>query len=286
MQPGRDGVVVLSYGLWQQRFGGDRGVIGRSLNINGRGRTVIGVMQRGFDYPAPAEMWSPLSLDPHARTRRDLHTLRVIGRLNGGATIEQARAEFQTFSARLAAQYPDFDKDESVVVNSIMDDLTGNVRPALLVLVGAVGFLLLIACANIANLLLAKASGRQREMAIRASLGAGRSTVLAQMLTESSILALLGGAAGLALTAVAFHALLRLAPANVPRLEDVALNWRVVEVSLALSLATGILFGFAPAWYAARIDVNSMLKEGSRTSSGRSRVRSVLRRPARSRSRW
>jgi predicted permease len=276
MQPGRDAVIILGYGLWQQRFGGDERAIGQSLNINGRERTIIGVMPRGFEYPAQAAMWGPLALDAQARARRDLHTLRVLARLNHGATLDQARAEFQTIGARLAQQYPDLNKDESVVVNPVVEDLVGGVRPALLVLLGAVGFVLLIACASIANLLLAKASARQREMAIRTSLGANRSTIVAQMLTESMILAVLGGAAGLAITFLGFHGLLRLAPANVPRLEDVALNWRVVGVSLALSLITGILFGFAPAWYASRIDVNSMLKEGLRGAGSRNRVRSAL----------
>ena len=275
-QPGRDAVIVLSYHLWQERFGGDEHVLGRMLEINGRNRTVIGVMPRGFDYPAQSQMWGPVPLDPAARARRDYHTLRVIARLKNGVTLGQARAEMQTIAARLAAQYPDLDKDDSAVVNPIVDDLVGNIRPALLVLSAAVAFVLLIACANIANLLLAKASGRQREMAIRASLGAGRRAILAQMLTESAILAILGGAAGLAITAIGFHGLLRLAPANLPRVEDVALNWRVVELALALSLVTGILFGFAPAWYAARIDVNSMLKEGSRGSGSRSRLRNML----------
>jgi putative ABC transport system permease protein len=200
----------------------------------------------------------------------------VIGRLKDGVTVGQARAEFQTIAAQLGNQYPDFNKDEGVVVNPVLDDLVGTVRPALLVLAGAVAFMLLIACANIANLLLAKASGRQREMAIRTSLGARRSTILAQMLTESVILAILGGAAGLAITAIGFHGLLRLAPANVPRLEDVAINWRMLTVSLGLSVLTGLLFGLAPAWHASRIDVNPLLKEGSRGTRARGRLRSWL----------
>jgi putative ABC transport system permease protein len=275
-QPGRDAVIVLSYGLWQQRFGGDERVIGRNLEINGRQRTVIGVMPRGFEYPSQAEMWGPLPLDPQAKARRDLHTLRVIARLKDGTTLGQARAEFQTISARLARQYPDVDKDWSVQVNPVVDDLVGSIRPALMALLGAVGFVLLIACANIANLLLAKASSRQREMAVRASLGASRSTILSQMLTESVILAVLGGAAGLVITSIGFHSLLHLVPATVPRLENVRLNWRVLEVALALSVLTGIFFGLAPAWHAARIDVNSVLKTGLRGAGSRSGIRNAL----------
>ncbi len=275
-QAGRDGVVILSYGVWKQRFGGDRYVLGRNLNINGRQRTVIGIMPRGFDYPAPSVMWAPLGYDGPSRARRDLHRLRVIGRLRDGVTLEKARAEFRTIGARLAAAWPDFNQDESIAVNRVLDDLVGDVRPALLVLLAAVAAVLLIACANIANLLLAKASGRQREIAIRTSLGAGRSAILWQMLTESMMLALVGGVAGLVIAYAGFHGLLSLAPANVPRLDLVGLNWRVAAVSLGLSVITGILFGFAPAWYAARVDVNSMLKEGVRGAGGRSGMRSTL----------
>ncbi|MBZ5726555.1 MAG: ABC transporter permease [Acidobacteriia bacterium] len=275
-QPGRDGVVILGYTLWQQRFGADPNVVGRNLDLNGRQRTVIGVMPRGFEYPAQAVMWSPLGLDAETRARRDFHRLRVVARLKDGVTVERARAELQTIAAHLAQAYPDINKDETAVVNSVLDDLVGDIRPALVVLLGAVGAVLLIACANVANLLLAKASGRRREIAIRSSLGAGRGVILRQMLTESMLLAAIGGAAGLLLAWLSFHGLLSLAPANVPRLEQVRLNWRVVELALGLSLATGILFGLAPAWYAARIDVSAMLKEGTRGSTSRSPLRSVL----------
>ena len=177
---------------------------------------------------------------------------------------------------RLAQAYPEFDQDESIVVNQMLEDIVGDIRPALLVLLGAVGFVLMIACANVANLLLAKASGRQREIAIRTSLGASRGTILRQMLTESVILALSGGAVGLLMAYGAFQWLIAAAPANVPRLNQVGLNWQVAGVALLLSLITGVLFGLAPAWHAARIDVNSLLKEGMRGSSGRNRLRSIL----------
>ena len=275
-QPGHDGVVVLSYGVWQQRFGGDDHILGRSLDINGRQRTVLGVMPRGFEYPAQSVMWSPAGLDGPARARRDLHRFRVIGRLAPGVSLEKARGEFRTIAARLAAAYPDFNKDEFSEVNFVLDDLVGAVRPALLVLLAAVAAVLLIACANVANLLLAKASGRQREISIRTSLGASRGSILGQMLTESMILALAGGAAGLLLANAGFHGLISLAPANVPRLDQVSPNARVIELSLALSVITGILFGLAPAWYASHVDVNSMLKEGMRGAGSRSGVRNVL----------
>jgi putative ABC transport system permease protein len=275
-QPGHDAVVVLGFTTWQQRFGADPSVVGRQVDINGRPRTVIGVMPRDFEYPAQAVMWSPLALDAATKARRDFHRLRVIARLKDAVSLSEARAEFQTIAARLAQQYPDLNADETAFVNPVLEDLVGALRPALLVLLGAVGAVLLIACANVANLLLAKASGRRREIAIRTSLGAARATILAQMLTESVVLAVLGGAAGLLAAHAALRGLIALAPATIPRLEEVALNGRVAALALALSLATGILFGLAPVWFASRIDVNSMLKEGMRGSSSRNPLRSAL----------
>jgi predicted permease len=275
-QPGHDAVVVLGFTAWQQRFGADTAIAGRQVEIDGRSRTVIGVMPPGFEYPAQAVMWAPLALDPATKARRDFHRLRVVARLKDAIPLERARAEFQTIAARLAQQYPDLNADETASVNPVLEDLVGTIRPALLALLGAVGAVLLIACANVANLLLAKASGRRREIAIRTALGAGRAAILTQMLTESVVLAVLGGAAGLTMAHLALRGLIPLAPAAIPRLEEVALNGRVVGLALALSLANGILFGLAPAWFAARIDVNAMLKEGMRGSSPRNPLRSAL----------
>ncbi|HTA69528.1 MAG TPA: ABC transporter permease [Bryobacteraceae bacterium] len=275
-QPGRDDVVILGNGLWRQRFGGDRKIVGQTLNMNGKPRTVIGVMPEGFEYPPQSVMWSPLGFDNETRERRDFHRLRVIGRLKDGVTLERARAEFQTIGSRLAAQYPFFNRDAGIVVNLLLDDMVGQIRPALLVLLGAVAFVLLIACANVANLLLAKAAGRQREIAIRASLGAGRGRIVTQMLTESVLLSVAGGAVGLLLAYGAFRGLLALAPANLPRLSEAGLNSAVVWGSLALSMITGIVFGFAPAWYASKTDVHSLLKEGARGASARSGLRNIL----------
>jgi putative ABC transport system permease protein len=275
-QPGQDGVVILSYAVWQQRFGGDRGILGRSLDLNGKPHTVIAVMPQGFEYPPRAVMWAPLALDAQMKARRDFHRLRVIARLKDSVSLGRARAEFQTIAAGLAAQYPDLNADETALVNPILEDLVGDVRPALLVLLGAVVAVLLIACANVANLLLAKASGRQREIAIRTSMGASRGAILGQMLTESVVLSLLGGIAGLLMAQFALRGLISLAPASIPRIEEITLNGRVVGLAVALSIATGILFGLAPAWFASRIDVNGMLKEGMRGSSARNPLRSVL----------
>jgi putative ABC transport system permease protein len=275
-RPGSDGVLVLSYGTWQSRFGADPNIVGRELKFDGTVRSVIGVMPEGFDYPPQSAMWAPLALDNFNRTRRDLHTLRVIGRLKDGVTLGLARSDFAAIGRRLAREYPDLDKDEEVVVNPMLDDTVGQIRPALLLLLGAVAFVLLIACANVANLLLAQAAGRQREIAIRTSLGAARGRILQQMITESLMLACAGGMVGLGLAYGAFRALLALAPATIPRLQETRMDWRAVAFTAAVSLATGLLFGLAPAWHAARVDVNSLLKEGSRGAGTRNRLRDVL----------
>jgi putative ABC transport system permease protein len=274
--PGHDGVILLSYATWRSRFGGDPNIIGRTLIFDAKPRTVIGVMPEWLKYPAQTTMWAPLGLDADARARRDLHRNRVIARLKDGVTLERARAEFQTIGARLAVQYPFFDKEATVSVIPMLEDQVGQIRPSLLVLLGAVAFVLLIACANVANLLLAKAAGRQREIAIRNSLGAGRTRLFRQMLTESTLLSLTGAAIGLLLAYTTFHALLSLAPPALPRLNQVGMNWRAVEFTLLVSVLSGILFGLAPAWQAARTDVNSLLKEGSRSVGSRSRLRSAL----------
>lgn len=275
-QPGHDSIVLLSYGVWKSRFGGNPTIIGQTIKFDSKTRTVIGVMPQDFEYPAKSTMWAPLALTNEDRARRDFHTLRVIGRLKDGITLDRARSDFATIVARLDRDYPDLNKDESIVVNPVLEDVVGQIRPALLVLLGAVAFVLLIACANVANLLLAKAAGRQREIAIRTSLGAARGRIVQQMLTESVLLASAGGLVGLLLAFGAFHALIALAPATIPRLDEVGLDWRVVGFTAIVSLATGVLFGLAPAIRAARVDVNSLLKEGSRGTSARTGLRDVL----------
>jgi predicted permease len=273
---GRDGVVVLSYGVWRGRFGGDPQVIGRQLTLDGKPRTVIGVMPENFQYPPLATMWAPFGFDNEEGARRDLHRMRVIARLKDGVTLQRARSDFQTIGSRLAELYPFFNKDANVAVNLLLEDAVGQLRPTLLVLLGAVAFVLLIACANVANLLLAKAAGRQREMAIRASLGASRARIFGQMITESLVLSLAGGLAGLLIAYAALRGLVALAPANLPRLDQVALDWRALLFTLAVSILTGVLFGFAPAWHAGRTDVHALLKEGSRGVTNRGGLRNGL----------
>jgi putative ABC transport system permease protein len=272
---GKDNVLLLGYGVWRQRFGGDPKVIGQKLVVNGTPRTIIGVMPEGFSYPPLTTMWAPLGFDNAARERRDLHRLRVIARLKDGVPLERARSDFQALGVRLAQAYPDLNKDAGIAVNLLLEDLVGQIRPTLLVLLSAVAFVLLIACANVANLLLAKAAGRQREIAIRSSLGAARKRLFRQMLTESLALAIAGGIAGLILAYGTLRGLLALAPANLPRMNQVGLDWRAVGFTLAISVLTGIVFGLVPAWHASRTDLNSLLKEGSRGAGSRSRLRTL-----------
>ena len=273
---GKNGVLVIGYGVWRQRFGGDPNVVGQKLVVDGTPRTIIGVMPDGFSYPPLSTMWAPLGFDNEARERRDLHRLRAIARLKDGVSLERARSEFQALGVRLARDYPDLNKDAGIAVNLMLEDAVGQLRPTLLILLGAVAFVLLIACANVANLLLAKAAGRQREIAIRSSLGAARRRLFRQMLTESLTLSIAGGAAGLLLAYAALRGLLALAPPNLPRLKDVALDWRALAFTVVVSVLTGIVFGLIPAWHASRTDLNSLLKEGSRGTSARSRLRSTL----------
>jgi len=275
-QPGHDGVVILSYGLWQQRFGGDPAIIGKPLLFDGRPRIVLGVMPEDFEYPLRAKMWAPLGLDPETKARRDFHRLRIIARLQDGATLEKARDEFNTIGLRLAQEYPKSNKDSEVLVVPTRQDLVGPLRAGLLSMLGAVIFVLLILCATLANLLIVKAASRQREIAIRTSLGASRLTILQQMLTEATLLSLVGGMVAMGIAVVVFRTLILIAPKNLPRLDQVSLDWRMLGVTAAISLATGLVFGLAPAIYSSRNDLVSLLKQGSSGAGLRSRVRPVL----------
>jgi putative ABC transport system permease protein len=278
--PGRSHVVVLNHRLWQRRFGGDPGIIGRSLLLDGEPHTVVGVMPRGFEFPpfwaTGAEVWAPMPLSDRA-TNRHAESLRAFARLAPGATLEEARAELATIAARMEQAEPGTNKD--VVLRALDEVVVGNVRMALLVLLGAVAFLLLIACANVAHMLLARAAARHREIALRAALGASRGRVIRHLLTETLVLAGAGGAAGLALAGAAIRGLIAMSPGNLPRLESATLDWRVLAVTGAVSLATGILFGLLPALQASRTDLNASLREGDRASTagrGRHRLRRLL----------
>jgi len=269
--PGAAGVVVvLSHGTWQRRFGADPGVLGRSLTLSGRPATVIGVMPAGFYYPThTVELWTPLALDP-AQASRGAHYLGVVSRRKPGVSTEQADAAMKTIAARLAREYPETNAGESADVVPLIEHVVGGVRPALLTLFAAVGVVVMIACLNVANLLLVRASVREREIAIRTALGAGRRRIAVQLLAESLVLAAAGGALGLLLARLAIPAIQTLSAGEIPRVADVAIDARVLSFAALVSLLTGLGFGLAPVWQARRSAPGEALREGSRgTASAR-----------------
>jgi putative ABC transport system permease protein len=277
---GTDKSLVLGHELWQSRYAGDPGVVGRAITLDGEAYTVVGVMPAGFSFPpfwaTGSQLWAPLLLEDRA-TNREGSSLRVFGRLAEGVTLEEARAEVAAITARLEAEFPG--TNNGVTVRPLIDVVVGDVRPALLVLLGAVGFVLLVTCANVAHMLLARAAARQKEIALRAALGASRGRLLRQLLTESLVLALAAGGAGLLLARGGIRALVALGPPGLPRLETVVLDGRVLAFALAVSLATGFAFGLVPALQATRRDLGDSLREGERGSTeggGRGGLRSVL----------
>jgi len=277
-QKGRDPVVLLSYALWQRRFGGDQNIVGSKIMLSGKGHTVIGVMPQGFDYPAQSELWVPYPIDVAAE-RRDNRFFSVMARLKPGVTMTQAQAQMDTINQRLAQSYVETNSGWSTRVIGLQESLVGSMRKSLLVLLGAVALVLLIACANVANLLLARATARQKEIAVRTALGASRWRVIRQLLTESVLLSLLGGAIGLLLSVWLTKVLVSLSPPNTPRFDEIRPDARVFAFTLGLTVLTGLIFGLAPAVQASRIDLNSGLKEGGRSGSGgvhNKRLRSLM----------
>ena len=276
-------VVMLSYRLWKTRFGGDPKVTDKQIVLDGEPYAVAGVMPAEFQFPLdsqPMDLWTTIAVEgADSQARRGSHFLGVIGRLRSGATLTAANTETAEISARLEKQYQDTNGHSGMALQPEMQELVGDVRPALLMVLGAVGFLLLIACANAANLLLARAAGRQREMAIRASLGAGKSRILHQLLTESVMLSLAGGAQGLVLAVWGTASLANLPSLGIPRLASAGVDMRALMFTLIVSLITGVLFGLAPALHASRFNLFRSLKEGGRTATegaGHSRIRGLL----------
>jgi putative ABC transport system permease protein len=269
-------LVIIGHDVWQRRFGGAEDLVGRTIQLDGFSFTVIGIMPPGFQYPQRTQIYELYRLSPAQREMREAHFLKVVARLKPGVTITQAQAELSGVARRLAEQYPQTNRNWSANVVPLFDEQVGQVRPALLALLGAVGLVLLIACINVASLLLARATSRQSEIGIRLALGAGRGRIIRQLLTESLLLAVLGGVTGLLLGGWALDGLMALAPENLPRLGEVRLDAGVLGFTLLLSLLTGALFGLAPAWQAARQDVNATLKQGPSRHSGQRRLFSTL----------
>jgi putative ABC transport system permease protein len=276
--PKQNNVVILSHGMWQRRFGGDPHILGRTITLSGEPSIVIGVMPEEFYFPNRAsEFWRPLGLDP-ANSTRGGHYLATIARLKDGVTVDQAASEMRGIAARLAQQYPANSRDESAETILVRELIVASSRTMLYTLLVAVGIVVLIACANVANLLLVRASVREKEIAIRTAMGAGRRRIVAQVLSEGIVLAATGGILGVLLAYLTIRPLRTLGQGNIPRAAEITLDWRVVTFTVVVTVLTGILFSLAPAWHAVRSGVGAALREGTRSSSGTRtlRIRNTL----------
>ncbi len=279
-QPGHDQVAVLSYGLWQRRYGGDPQIVGRAITVDGTPRTVVGVMSKDFDFlrAHPADLWLPATLNPSEQDDYTAGYLTLLGRLKNGVTVAQAQSEMTAIAHHLLEKRATRPSADGPLVVPLQAEMVADVRTMLFILLGVVGFVLLIACANVANLQLARTSTRQRELAIRAALGATRGRLIRQLLTENCLLGLLGGAAGVALAWVGLDLLLRLLPLQLPLSGAPGISGGVLLFSLGVSVLTGLLFGLAPALQISQPDLQAPLKEGGRAATPRAgrRLRSLL----------
>jgi predicted permease len=281
-QPGHDHEALLSFALWKSLFGGDPRIVGKSIQLDGQPYAIVGVLRKDFTLGGKQDLWLPLGLDRAKPQDRGSHYLHVTARLKPGVPLAQASAEMDRFAAQLGREYPNnysAGKGWGMFIVPLKEQIVGEIRPALLVLLGAVAFVLLIACVNVANLLLTRASAREKELSIRAAMGAGRGRIMRQFLTESLVLAAVGGALGLFLAYWGVYALRLLVPRNFPRMDEVGVDPLVLLFTLGISLLTGLVFGLAPAWQVGRTNLQGTLKEtGQSTSAARGtrRLRQVL----------
>ena len=278
-KPGGTPVVVLSYPLWQRRFGGQTSILNQAITLNNKSYTVIGIMPESYLYPSRVEMWVPvgqLSDQPSWQSRGNHPGLYGVARLKPGVTFEQAEADMNNIAANLEKQYPDSNTATRVRMRWLMEIFVVDVRRTLWIIFGVVGAVLLIACANIANLLLARATARRKEMAIRTAVGASKWRIARQLLTESILVSMIGGALGLLLAYGGVQLLLYMSPTAIPRAREISLDWIVLVFTIGISFVTGILFGLIPAIQAGEVDVNETLKETGRGTSGRHWFRSLL----------
>jgi putative ABC transport system permease protein len=267
-EPGKGQVIVIGYGLWQRRFGGDPNLVGRQLTLNGQPHTVVGILPPEFQYPPGRELWAPRQPRNSDRQVRGASFIRTVARLKPGRAVAEAQAEMNGIAAQLAVEYPQTNSGVGVVVTPLREAVVGQARRGLLVLFGAVGFVLLIACANVASLWLSRMTERSRELAIRAALGAGRGRLLRQLLSESALLALLGAAGGTLLAYWLVEAIVAFGPRDLPRLNQIGLNPPALGFAVAVSLLTALIFGLAPVMQLPRTDLQESLRAEGRTMSG------------------